>query len=345
MEAAAEGAVSGRGVVVVGPGRVGLSLAAALAGTGRAVQVRGRSPTAPGFLDDLPDVTYGRGVGLGRRPGSAEPAASDPPRSSVPESSTSTVSPREPLPDLIFAVPDDRLPGVAGEWAEALAAAGSAAGGGGEGEAPGRRGDTGDAAAGASGAPPVALHTSGVHPADVLSPLRGAGYRVAAWHPLTSVARPGDDVFYGVTFGVAGDPGAVRRGRALAREVGGGTVTVSPDGHVRYHAAAVFASNFLAACLGMAAEELRAATDGEGGLRDLLPLARAAVENLADAGVPEGITGPVARGDAETVRRHLEAVPPGRRELYRGLARELLALVEERLDPEAADAVRRELEG
>lgn len=283
-----------RPVTVVGPGRLGQSLALALASAGLPVELRGRSGRAPDAVSGSAGIRYRTGVSS------------------------------SPSPTLVFAVPDDALAAAARSWA------GAADGGAPDPDAP-------------AGPGPVALHTSGVHPADALSPLRGAGYRAGLWHPLTAVAAPARDAFRGVPFGLQGDPPAVERGRELAARVGGRGLSVAPGEHARYHAAAVFASNHLAACLGLAAEELARATDGEGGLSDLVPLARAALRQVAERGLPGGVTGPVARGDAGTVSRHLEALPPHRRELYRGLARELLGVVEDRVPPGRAEALRRAL--
>lgn len=288
-------------IAVIGRGRVGLSLAAALSDAGRPVAVFGRRPGRPGFLEGYPDVRY---------------------RSDVPAEEG-----RDAPSTLVFCVPDDALPDAASDWARALAP-GAPRTASGE-EPPG--GETAG----------VALHTSGVHGADVLASLRDAGRAVAAWHPLTALAAPRADAFRGVTFTVEGDGAAARRARGLAEAVGGRAMGLEPSAHARYHAAAVFASNHLVACLSVAARELAEATGGEGSLDDLLPLARAAVENLSGTELAEGATGPIPRGDVGTVRRHLRALEPESAELYRRLARELLDVVEGRLDDDAAGELRK----
>lgn len=308
-------------IAVIGRGRVGLSLAAALSDAGRSVTVFGRRPGRPGFLEGHPDVRY---------------------RSDVPAPHSSAVdgaSPRrrDAPSTLVFCVPDDALSDAASDWARALAldAPRTASGEEPPGRAAGPAGDRGGETAG------VALHTSGVHGADVLASLREAGRAVAAWHPLTALAAPRADAFRGVTFTVEGDGAAARRARVLSEAVGGRAKGLEPSEHARYHAAAVFASNHLVACLSVAARELAAATGGEGSLDDLLPLARAAVENLSGTELAEGATGPIPRGDVGTVRRHLRALEPESAELYRRLARELLDVVEGRLEDDAAGELRR----
>lgn len=307
--------------VVVGPGRIGQSVVAALAAAGERVAVRGYRSRPPPFLSSFDRVSYAEGVVL---PDPEGPAA--------------------PPPTLVFSVPDDRLGEVAAEWAEGLPSAASGAAGpegasGADGGGASRDEPRGGASSG------VALHTSGVHSPDVLSPLRSAGFALGVWHPLTAVAAPRPNAFQGVTFGIEGDDAAVDRARHLTERVGGRALVVAGAARPRYHAAAVFASNFLVACLKVAAEELRDATDGQGGLRDLIPLARAALLALDERGLSEGVTGPVARGDAGTIRRHLEALGPERSELYRNLARELLDLVGDGLQGDTREALRAALDG
>lgn len=321
-------------IVVVGSGRVGQSVAASLA-EDAVVTVVGRSAEAPALLRDAGDLEW---AGLAADDAPGPPAG-----------------PARYADTLVFCVPDDALPDVAAAWADAAPRGGAdearGAAGGAPGEArtgPGRpgtpEGGLPSSASRAGEIPPVALHTSGVHPPEALGPLRSAGWRVGGWHPLIAVASPRTDAFRGVTFGLSGDAPARERGRGLARAVGGRWIHVGDGENARYHAAAVFASNFLVACLSVARRELEAASDASDGLAPLLPLARSALENLEPGEFASGVTGPVARGDAGTVRRHLAVLDPGARGLYRRLARELLGVVEGRLDPDRLEALRRALE-
>ena len=117
--------------------------------------------------------------------------------------------------------------------------------------------------------PSTVLHTSGVHSAQALAPWRERGVAVAAWHPLVAVAAPSRGAFRGVWFGVDGDEVAIagrRRARGTSgrtdacRQAGGGGRTIG--GAV--HAAGVFASNYLVACLRIAVDALRRASRGRG---------------------------------------------------------------------------------
>jgi predicted short-subunit dehydrogenase-like oxidoreductase (DUF2520 family) len=145
-------------------------------------------------------------------------------------------------------------------------------------------------------------HCSGATGLDAL-----AGHEAFSLHPLMTV--PADapaGVLEGAGAAVAGStPRALAIAFALAELLGMRAIEIDERDRVAYHAAASVASNFLVT-LEDAAEQL-AATAGLP--RELLaPLVRATVDNWARLGAERALTGPVARGDAETVRRQRAAV-------------------------------------
>lgn len=215
---------------------------------------------------------------------------------------------------VLFCVPDDALAEAGARWAAALAEAGVRL--------------------------RVALHTSGFHPAEALAPLRGVGAAVGSWHPLVAVAEPRLGAFRGIAVGIEGDPAAAGLGEEIARALGARPLRVRAGEKARYHAAAVFASNHLLACLAVALRELGSSVEGEVALEDLLPLARSALDAAEEAGLAKGATGPLVRGDVRTVAGHLRSLDPGAASLYRALAAELLRQVEPRLPGEARRALR-----
>jgi predicted short-subunit dehydrogenase-like oxidoreductase (DUF2520 family) len=113
-----------------------------------------------------------------------------------------------------------------------------------------------------------------------------------------------------------------------------------------YHAAAVIAGNYPAVLAALAERLARAAgipPDTAG--RMYLPLLAGAAENLLTVGPGKALTGPVRRGDLETLRRHLAALPPDVQPLYRGLGLEAVQLAAAAgLDAASVTAVRRLLE-
>jgi predicted short-subunit dehydrogenase-like oxidoreductase (DUF2520 family) len=155
-------------------------------------------------------------------------------------------------------------------------------------------------------------HTSGAHPAAVLAPLAEAGAATLSFHPLqtfTPNTPPG--AFADIAIGIEGDPEAVAVGTALARALGARPVELSGRGKALYHCAAALASNGLVALMAVV-EELLAAADVEeeeaSAAALMAPLVEQTWANLTSA-PPEGVlTGPVARGDRDTVAAHLEAL-------------------------------------
>ena len=124
-------------------------------------------------------------------------------------------------------------------------------------------------------------------------------------HPLMTVTESGAS-FAGAGAAVAGSTArALRFADSLATGLEMRPVEIRDEDRAAYHAAASMASNFLVT-LEDAAEGLLATTGA--GRSILVPLVRAAIENWAALGGPEALTGPIARGDDETVSRQRDAV-------------------------------------
>ena len=194
--------------------------------------------------------------------------------------------------------------------------------------------------------PPAALgivHLSGALGLDALSALESNPR--GSFHPLQSFPMPRDpSAFQGITVAVdATTPSLMRRLRALARAVGAKPRHVGDEQRVLYHAAAVYASNFVDVVVAEAVRLLRGiGWTEEEATRALLPLVEGAVANIRRRGPVEALTGPIRRGDAETVTRHLRALD--RPDLYRMLALVALEIAEEAgLDPAAAGRTKRAL--
>ncbi len=142
--------------------------------------------------------------------------------------------------------------------------------------------------------------------------------RPAAIHPLVALpdaAVGARRVLAGGWFAVAGDPLVLR----VVDDLGGRALEVADTDRAAYHAAAVVASNHLVALLGQA--ERIAATAGVP-FAALMDLVRATVDNVDELGPAAALTGPAARGDTGTIRRHLEAIAPAEHAAYRALADE-----------------------
>ena len=159
-------------------------------------------------------------------------------------------------------------------------------------------------AAEALGGPRLVGHTSG---ATTLDFLLAAGHEAFSLHPLMTVPRgAGPEQLAGAPAAVAGStPRALRTARALAGAAGMRPIEIADEDRAAYHAAASVAANLLVA-LEDGAERLMASA---GAGRDaLVPLVRAAVEAWAAQGGERALTGPIARGDDDTVARQRAAV-------------------------------------
>ena len=169
----------------------------------------------------------------------------------------------------------------------------------------------------------LVVHLSGACPLEELDKLHRArpDVDIGSFHPLQSLpsVELGSVRLAGSWCAVEG-PDAVER---LAVSLGMRPFRVAPGDRVEYHAAATIGSNHLVAVLAQAA---RVARDAGVPAEALWPLVRATIDNIEAVGAEDALTGPVARGDADTVARHLDALPAGERSAYRALAREALRL-------------------
>jgi len=159
----------------------------------------------------------------------------------------------------------------------------------------------------------VVLHTSGVHDAGVLMPLRKTGASLASFHPLQSFpARSGPaktrTILKGIPFGVDGDEAAVRVAGKIAGDLGGRILLIDPQLRPVYHAACVFASSYLAVVLNAISALSGNARLAGPWTENFGPLMTASMENLVRTGAGNALTGPVARSDVTTVALHLDAL-------------------------------------
>ena len=205
------------------------------------------------------------------------------------------------------------------------------------------------AATGGFRAGSIVLHCSGALPSTILAPARQAGAWIGSLHPLQSFAVPTLDrnPFAGIIVSVEGDGPALQAAEALAADLNAHPQQILTEAKTLYHAAAVVASNYLVTLLDLAFGLLQRAgvapRDAHGVLR---PLIDGTLANVARIGPPAALTGPVARGDRETVAHHLEAIGaqhPESLALYRALGIATVNVAEKggHLDAAQAEALRR----
>jgi predicted short-subunit dehydrogenase-like oxidoreductase (DUF2520 family) len=172
------------------------------------------------------------------------------------------------------------------------------------------------AASGGAGAGALWIHTSGALPAAELSAVAAAGARIGSIHPLCPVPTAAEGVrsIPGCACGIEGAPAVLAPLRRLVRALGCTPVLVPAAGKPLYHAAAVMASNYVVALLGLAADLFAEAARPPAGRRPpgavaaLLPLALRTLAQVARLGPDRALTGPLVRGDPEAVALHLRSL-------------------------------------
>lgn len=170
------------------------------------------------------------------------------------------------------------------------------------------------------------FHCSGAKASSELAPLARAGAHVASVHPVRSFADPEAVAgsFAGTFCGIEGDADALALLLPAFAAIGARTVEIDPAAKTVYHAASVFASNYLVTVLDAALRAYQAAGIPPEAARALAgPLAGETLANVLRLGPELALSGPIARGDAATVARQQTAVnawdaPTGR--LYETLA-------------------------
>jgi predicted short-subunit dehydrogenase-like oxidoreductase (DUF2520 family) len=187
----------------------------------------------------------------------------------------------------------------------------------------------------------VVLHMSGAHTLDLLDAAKAAGAHRAVVHPLQSVPdrEQGTRNLPGSYFRIESDPEASAAARELVQALGGIELALpqwrSDQGSASlYHAGAVAVSNYFVAVveLGLRFYQTLGA-DKQEALKAVLPLIKGTLGNIEKLGTTAALTGPIARGDASTVKGHLDAMrerAPELLPLYRELARQTVAIARER---------------
>ncbi|GGI16552.1 Rossmann-like and DUF2520 domain-containing protein [Oxalicibacterium faecigallinarum] len=182
----------------------------------------------------------------------------------------------------------------------------------------------------------VVFHCSGALPSSALAQASAQGASVASIHPIRSFAMPEKVIedFAGTYCGVEGDPRALDLLTTLFNSIGARFVPIDRDAKVLYHAAAVFASNYLVTLLDTAIQTYaKAGIPQDVALKMMSVLVRETTSNVLQTGPERALTGPIARGDMDTVTkqyRALTAAHPAHGRLYKQLGIETVHLANRR---------------
>ena len=173
----------------------------------------------------------------------------------------------------------------------------------------------------------VVLHSSGALSSDELAPLRRRGASVASLHPMMTFVSGVRVRLAEVPFAVEGDSAAVAAARRIVRDLETTVFTISRRNKPLYHAFGSFSSPMVIATLAMAERVAAAAGVPARRRREvMLPIVRKTFSNFLEASADKAFSGPIARGDVNTIRRHLQALKKvsGAHEVYVALARSAL---------------------
>jgi len=155
------------------------------------------------------------------------------------------------------------------------------------------------------------VHCSGADSVDILEPTRKAGAIVGSFHPLQTFAciEQAIENIPGSTFALEAEEPLLATLKKMAEDLGGNWITLKAADKVAYHAAAVFASNYTVTLMKMATDLWKTfSIPADQSTKALLPLIRGTLHNIETIGIPQCLTGPIARGDKGTIRKHLKEI-------------------------------------
>lgn len=177
------------------------------------------------------------------------------------------------------------------------------------------------------------IHCSGSQSSQILKVGANVPVRALSVHPLQAFADIEEALrlLPGTHFGIEGE--AEEEGIQIVQALGGIPHRIDPEKKPLYHAGAVMASNYLVTLASMAVQLFdMAGIKQEAALESLLPLMQGTLRNLDIFGLPQALTGPIARGDSEVVRSHLENMPLKIGQVYQMLGLSTLDIAQARME-------------
>jgi predicted short-subunit dehydrogenase-like oxidoreductase (DUF2520 family) len=191
------------------------------------------------------------------------------------------------------------------------------------------------------------VHCSGADSTQILEPARKLGAQVGVFHPLQTFAsaKQAIDNIPGSTFALEADEPLLSTLKDMATALEGHWIELKAGDKVAYHAAAVIACNYLVTLVKLATDLWQTfGVPPKQATQALLPLIRGTIYNIETLGIPQCLTGPIARGDTGTIKKHLGAlqkVAPGVLPAYRelGLQTIPIALAKGRINQAQSQAL------
>ncbi len=155
------------------------------------------------------------------------------------------------------------------------------------------------------------VHCSGADSTEVLEPAKQLGALTGAFHPLQTFASVKEAVenIPGSTFAIEAEEPLLTELKKMATALEGRYILLEANDKVVYHAAAVMACNYMVALVKQATDLWKTFDiPTQQATQALLPLIRGTIHNIEKVGIPDCLTGPIARGDTGTIRKHIEAL-------------------------------------
>jgi predicted short-subunit dehydrogenase-like oxidoreductase (DUF2520 family) len=199
----------------------------------------------------------------------------------------------------------------------------------------------------------LVVHCSGAGSLDILESAKQTGAQVGAIHPLQSFANVEQAIknIPGSTFAIEGDGPIVDLLTEIAEALDGKAIKLGAGNKVLYHAAAVMACNYLVTLMKLSTDIWQGfGVDSNEAIQALAPLVQGTVNNLINIGLPNSLTGPIARGDTGTIQKHIDAFKEKSPELLKmycelGLQTIPIGLAKGTLSKEKATELNKILEG
>lgn len=157
----------------------------------------------------------------------------------------------------------------------------------------------------------IVFHFSGAKSAKVLDKAKAHGAQCASLHPVKSFANPAMAIttFKNTYCGIEGDKVACGILEKLIHSIGGSCFNVDSDKKLIYHAASVFACNYMTALQELSIQAFEhSGIDREIAMKILEPIVKETAENIFKLGTANALTGPIARGDQQLVEKQLAAI-------------------------------------
>jgi len=153
------------------------------------------------------------------------------------------------------------------------------------------------------------FHSSGALPSSELVELKRRGAEIASVHPMMSFVHRAAPSLRGVSFAIEGDASVARVARNIVKTLGGDAIAISARAKPLYHAFGAFASPMLISVLAVAEEVGQAAGLSRAAARKaMLPIVAQTIRNYEKNGGAGAFSGPIIRGDVETVRRNITSL-------------------------------------